>query len=371
MYPSAYRFETRISKEVKSLTDMGLVDEIIIAGIWAPGLRETEQQSDRIKVMRLKTVADKLNGSAVSKVIRVLFFNIKAFILFKQYKFSFINCHSLWILPLCVMLKKTTGAKLIYDAHELETEREGLNGMRQQLAKYLERVLISKVDKLIVVGDFIGNWYRQEYNLAEVYVIKNIPMRGQIVTSKSRILKEKLNIRPDEILFIYQGVLSEARGVDVLLKAFANADASKHIVFMGYGPSDAAIIHAAESHRNIHFHPAVPLEDLTKYTSSADLGVFFIDRETSLSYKYSMPNKFFEYVYSGLPVLMSDFPEMKQLADTYNCGWQVENNQASLEKFITELTMDVIRMKQPDVRLFSGNHSWEKESKSFEKIYER
>ena len=117
IYPSPYKFETRINKEVNSIIDMDLADEIIIVGTWGYGLEEFEQQSDKIKIRRIKTVFDSYKKNFIVKILCTLLFNIQVFFEFKNHKLSHLNCHSLWVLPLSVFLKKITSAKLIYDAH--------------------------------------------------------------------------------------------------------------------------------------------------------------------------------------------------------------------------------------------------------------
>lgn len=351
------------------MIDMGLADRVIIGGIWAPGLKEREQQSTKIEVVRIRTILDRHRGNPVFKLLATLIFNVKSYFLFKKYPVKYLNCHSLWVLPLCVAIKKATGATLIYDAHELETEREGLVGYPQKFAKWLERRLIKHADKIIVVGDFIGNWYRSNYGIDNVYVVRNIPLQQYRVCGKPRLLKEFLQIPKDEILFIYQGVLSDARGVDVLLEVFSRAGKGKHIVFMGYGSAEGKIQEAAARFPNIHFHPPVKLADLTRYTASADVGVFFIERKTSLSYRFCMPNKFFEYMYAGIPILISDFPEMNSIISTHNTGWQVASNAAALSEFINNLTPEAIINKKPDTEFFSQHFSWEKEAVQLKQVF--
>ncbi len=348
---------------------MGLATEVIIAGIWAPGLAEKEAQANNINIVRIKTFADRFRNNIVVKVAATILFNVYAFLRFKKQKVNYINCHSLWVLPLCVALKKATGAKLIYDAHELETEREGLRGMQQKFAKYLERKLIGHIDKMIVVGHFIAEWYKNSYGMQQVYVVRNIPLKQNRIQVKTCLLKDKFQIPYNDVLFIYQGVLSVARGINLLLDVFANSSPSKHIVFMGYGPSEGVIKAFAKRHANIHFQTAVPLSEIMSYSSSADIGIFFIEKKPSLSYEYSLPNKFFEYIYSGIPMLISNFPEMKQLIDEFNCGWQVNSSATSLAEFINTVSAEMIKDKTPDIERFSNALHWEKEAEQFREIY--
>ena len=79
------------------------------------------------------------------------------------------------------------------------------------------------------------------------------------------------------------------------------------------------IVSMSEARENIHHVKSVPIKELLEYTSSATIGcVLTIDN--CLNHKYSLPNKFFEYAMAGLPILVSDLPEMRKLVEKYDCG---------------------------------------------------
>lgn len=101
--------------------------------------------------------------------------------LVKAYKgktLEVIHCHDLEPLPIAVQLKKITGAKLIYDAHELETERNGLKGIRKKLSQWQEQRLMPFVDHLITVSPSILDWYARRYRSIPVSLVRNIPQNG-------------------------------------------------------------------------------------------------------------------------------------------------------------------------------------------------
>ena len=363
IYPSPYKFETRINKEVNSILEMDLADQIIIAGTWAAGLKESELQSDKIKIRRIKTIVDSLRKNVITKVLGVLFFNIRTFIEFRNQKLSHINCHSLWVLPLCVLLKKMTKAKLIYDAHELETERVGLYGVKQKLAKWLEKSLIKHTDSIIVVGHLIAEWYKKEYDVEKLYVIRNVPQLGTATNKKSNLLREKFNIPSSDLIYIYQGVINKGRGIDIMLDAFKNVATNNHLVIMGFGALENKVIYASKDCQNIHFMPAVKPHEIPIYTSGADVGLI-VAENLGLSYYYGMPNKLFEYLYCGLPVITSNFPEMGKIVNDYQCGWTISPEVSELANKINQ--MDLNRMQEKKILLSKlyNDINWEEESQN-------
>ena len=82
------------------------------------------------------------------------------FLLKKAYKYSpdVIHCHDISVLPFGVILKVLKGSKLIYDAHELESEKNGLTGKLSFLTRVVERLRLF-INSLIVVSPSIGKWY--------------------------------------------------------------------------------------------------------------------------------------------------------------------------------------------------------------------
>lgn len=361
IYPSPYKFETRINKEVNSILEMDLADQIIIAGTWAAGLKESELQTDKIKIRRIKTIVDSFQKNVITKVLGVLFFNIKIFIEFRNQKLSHINCHSLWVLPLCVVLKKTTEAKLIYDAHELETERVGLYGVKQKMAKWLEKSLIKYTDSTIVVGYLIAEWYKKEYNMEKLYVIRNVPLSDTVTSKKSNLLREKFNIPASDLIYIYQGVINKGRGIDIMIDAFKNVVRSNHLVVMGFGALESKVIEASKEYQNIHFMPAVKPDEIPLYTSGADIGLI-VAENFGLSYFYGMPNKLFEYLYCGLPVITSDFPEMGKIVNDYQCGWTISPEVSELANKINQMDLDQMQEKKLLLNKLYSDINWEKES---------
>jgi glycosyltransferase involved in cell wall biosynthesis len=374
IYPSPFIYETRILKETKSLIDNNLVDQIIIASTWNSGLLEFEQIDQRRSVKRFRLKSIYFKNSLMTKVVQYFEFIVKVFYHFRRVNLDFINCHSLLVLPIGVLLKKYGKCQiLIYDAHELETERVGLTGILQKGTKLLEKALIGYIDKMIVVSEPIAEWYMKEYNLKEVFVIKNMPYRIKLPISKPTLLKEKFEIPQEHILFIYQGLLMKGRGVDTLIEVFKNVPENKHIVFMGYGTSENMVKQVASTNKNIHFQPAVHPSEIIKYTSSADIGFNFITGQLCVSYQYSLPNKFGEYILSGIPVLVSSsLSYLSSVINENKCGWVLNSDNTDLlQNFIIQIDKVEIDKIAENVKVYSKKIGWELEENLFKKIYNK
>lgn len=309
---------SRVLKQTTSLTNAGVVKHVYISGLHLDGLKENEQINENISLKRFSLSTRKLSKNFFVQIIKYLEYCFRVTLFYRKKNIKMVNVHSLGLLPLGLLLKKIYKAKLVYDAHELETETNGSKGFRQKLSKWLEKKLIHKADMTLVVSESIADWYANEYNIARPPVVLNAPNTRELKINNH--FREQLGIREDQIILLYQGGLMPGRGVHLILEAFKQRKDDKVVaVFMGYGPLEADIKIAAEQHSNIYFFPAVPPQVVLDYTASADMGIHLI-QNTCLNHNYCMPNKLFEYAMAGLPVLVSNMKDMSELVTRYAMG---------------------------------------------------
>jgi glycosyltransferase involved in cell wall biosynthesis len=357
-------------KEARSLIDLGLVDEVHVLGFVEERLPFTEKISDKIFIHRLLLKSSTMD-SKIGRYLNFVIFFIKALFNVSKYKANLINCHSLHVLPLGVLLKFFTKSRLIYDAHELETEVKGSKGIVRVLIKVIERICMLFVDELIVVSDAIGEWYKQSYRLDNYTAIYNIPPQDKsIVDRDSSIFRKMLQLNTNDILFIYQGILSEPRGVFDILNTFLQAPSHLHIVFMGGGPLEKLVKDATRVNSNIHFHSYVNPSEVLNYTRGADVGIHII-KNTCLNHYFCLPNKIFEYFMAGIPFIVSDFPEMGKIVKSTNGGWLIEPNSQSLLETIKKISIDDIMEKQQSIQNAKPNFGWEIEELKYIPLYNR
>ena len=133
------------------------------------------------------------------------------------------------------------------------------------------------------------------------------------------------------------------------------------IVFMGYGQLEEDIKIASKENKNIFFYPAVAPEIVLEYTSSADIGISFIEN-TCLSYYYCLPNKLFEYSMVGLPVIVSNMKEMRELVEKYDMGIVVTDDKIeSMNNAIDKILQSDIKQMKQNARRCAEENSWEKQ----------
>ena len=369
VYPSSFKHESRILKETKSLIDSRLVDKIFIGAIWEKGTQEHEEIDSGREVWRVPLKTSILPNGTLAKSLKQIEWILRIFFRFRKEHINIVQCHNISSLLIGMLFKIFAKSKVVYDAHELETEKPGMTGIRKKISKITERLLLRYVDTVIVVSESIAEWYKGEYPSKTIYTIKNVPYAKKDKSGKSNIFREKFNLQDDEILYIYQGVLSAGRGIDILLNIFSEIDKKKHIVFMGYGLFENRIKEYESDFSNVHFQSAVGFHEVISYTKSADVGICLLTN-TCLSYFLALPNKLFEYVTSGLPVIVNDFPEMGSFVDKYECGWKVAINElSSITDLIEGMSKEDIKKKGENALKCKNRFGWHKEEEVLLEIY--
>ncbi|HGF7535547.1 TPA: glycosyltransferase [Vibrio cholerae] len=356
--------DSRVLKISKSLVGFGF-DSVVVA-MHNKGLLEKEEING-VKVRRIKLSTRSWPKWKPVQIIKYLEFLVRASTEFR--KTDIIHCNDLNALPVGLLIKLFgRGKKVIYDCHEYETETNGLNSYKKKAIKWLERTLITYADAVTTVSDSIANEYARLYRISKPYLVLNCPEYYE--QPKCNLFRDYLGIRNDQTIFLYQGGLSKGRGIELLLEAFSGLTSDKNVlVCMGYGPLENLIREKAQQTSIIFFHPAVSPNVLLNYTSSADYGVSFVE-DSCLSHRYCLPNKIFEYLMAGLPVLTSNLFEMKRLVEAENVGIVAEENTVEGFKKAVEASLNQeYSIIQQNVFKARKEYCWEEQEKVLKEIY--
>jgi glycosyltransferase involved in cell wall biosynthesis len=361
------KHRSREYKETTSITKAGFVDKVTFVVFWEEGAKVYEKLDGNREVYRIKLLSQRFKRNNLSRLLMIYEFSLRVILKFWNKKFGIVNAHSAETLPLASILKLFYSSKLIYDTHELETEKRP-SKLVNLYNKVFERIFIRFVDYIITVSPSIAEWYRKKYKNKKVYIVKNVPVVISDKSEGSDILKKEFNIQENELLFIYQGQFEQGRFVKPLLDIFTEIDSKKHILFMGYGRLEGKIIKYASNYKNIHFHSAVPINKILKYTRGADVGISLTEN-ICLSFYYTIPNKFFEYILSGIPVIASDFPDIRKLIDDYEFGWKVSPEKDEVKKLIDSITREQVIEKRKKAITARSQFGWHIEEKVLLGVY--
>jgi glycosyltransferase involved in cell wall biosynthesis len=291
------------------------------------------------------------------------------------------HCHDLNTLKVGMTLKQKLGTYLVYDSHELYRHKNRLKpagAFKKWYLARLERKGARMSDAIITVGYCISEWLAEEYKVKEPYVIYNAPApQSHFERDPEKDLRKALQIPAEDFLLVYSGAITFNRGLEQVLEAAAHVP-DLQMVLMGYG-SDAykeklqKIIDKGNAGDCIRFFGPVPHQDVSQYLSSADCGIAPIIN-ICLSYYFCAPNKLFEFVHAGLPVLASNFPEMSRVVEEYDLGFTFDPEDP-------ENIQEVIRnmMASPEKRAhFKGNtqaaadnYNWAMEEAKLVELYQK
>jgi glycosyltransferase involved in cell wall biosynthesis len=364
-----FRNESRVLKEVSSLLQRDVFSSVTIFALHSEGLAELEELSVNFKLFRIRINSRGLPSLIPFQLLKYVEFAVRVILQVLRQTPKVINVHSLALLPIGVLLKFLFRAKLVYDAHELETEVEGLNGLRQRLSRLVELICIPAVDLVITVGPMICDWYRKRYQINNVVAVLNCPPLKQV--ARRGRLREELGIGPQKIICLYQGALCSGRGIELLLDTFENSgDDSVVFVCMGYGELEDTIKSIAARCSRIYYFPAVPPSVVLDYTVDADIGFALIEN-TCLSYYLCLPNKLFEYAMAGVPLVCSPVPEMASLVQNYKIGALIEDaSPAGVMRAVQAVnSLDRVQLKL-SFNNFNSSFRWEEQEKVMIEAYQ-
>ena len=269
-----------------------------------------------IEVFRIKLLTKNWPKNPFFKIIKYLEFIIRFLCCFRDA--DIYHCNDIEALPLGFLVKFLFNrqAKIVYDAHEYEIEQSVFNKYQRLVFHFLEGALIKHADLVLTVSKSIADEYSRLYKIDQPKLVLNCPKYNSL--NKTNLLRKELGIRDDQKIFLYQGALSAVRGLKKLLFCFTKMnDDNNVVVFMGYGPMEDEIKNCKS--KNVFYREAVSPQDLLKYTSSADYGVFICDKICKNFY-YCLPNKLFEYLHAGLPVIVSDLYELGDFVKSNKVG---------------------------------------------------
>ncbi len=362
-----FKNDNRVYRMAKSLSQHGFPTTVVA---WKKGDVAEKENFNGVEVERVVVSSDK--WQRLNIIIGAIQYFEFAFRVISRYrKVDAWHCNDYEAFVIGVLAKITRPRlKLIYDCHELESHRNGKGAFMRFAIRTIEKLFISWAELVITVSPSIQEFYKRKYNLSFVALVRNLPNEMQV--SHSNTLREKLDLKDDQRVFLYQGMLAKGRGIEVLLNAFESRKTTDAvIVFMGFGALKEQIEAFAARNKNIFFVPAVSYAEIPLYTGSADVGVNSVE-PTCLSYKYSLPNKLFEYIQSEIPVITNPLPDCAALVNEYKVGRVIPVwNVAAINEVVDEMMKYELSVYQEHLKSAKKVLNWECEEKIFVEAYKR
>lgn len=242
-------------------------------------------------------------------------YNVRLFLKLLFLKKGILLANDLDTLLPNYLVSKLKKIPLVFDSHELFSELPSIQGRySQKVWKILEKWLVPKQKNFITVSNSIANWFKKNYNVNPL-VIKNLP------TSKNNPFTESKNN-----YILYQGALNKGRGLLALIEAMQKINIPLKIA--GDGPFKSEIqkkIIEFKVEDKVKLIGNIQPEYLFTITQKATLGIS-LEEDLGLSYRYSLPNKLFDYIQAKTPVVATYLPEIKQVVKNYKIGEIIKNH---------------------------------------------
>jgi len=233
-------------------------------------------------------------------------------------------------LPAVVRRKKHSNgrAKALYDSrdvymHARELARVG--GARRWLFETAERRWAHGCDAVLTVNDEYARILEGQLRVPRPPVVMNCPPRWTPPEPRPNLIRSALALPQETSIALYQGGLFSERGIEEAMDAIL-AVPEAALVLLGYGrlrDSLAAAVEREPYRGRVFLLPAVPPSELLLWTASADIMVMAI-QPTSLNHRHTTPNKLFEAMTAGVPVVASDLPGMATIVRETGCGVLVD-----------------------------------------------
>ncbi len=226
-----------------------------------------------------------------------------------------------YTLPFVTIIAKARRAKVYYNSRELYAFLGGLRKRPylQSIVKFIEKIFIRKADLVLTTGEMDSEFLEKFYSIKNTLVIRNIPLLQE--PSEKIDFRKIYGIGEEKVILLYQGVLLEGRGIPVIMRAMVSLPQTV-LVLLGDGEQKNNFKSMSEKLNisdRVIFAGTFSQTQLINYTAAADIGLSLIEN-ISVSYYHALPNKLFEYIMAGLPVLCSNLPQMKKIVEEYRVG---------------------------------------------------
>ncbi len=354
--------DSRVHKVCLTLTNLGY--EVLLIGRLLPDSLPMDERPYSSRRMRLIFKKGPLFYA---------FFNIRLFLFLLFRKKGLLVANDLDTLLANYLISKIKRVPLVYDSHEYFTEVPELKGrFAQKVWLAVEKRIFPRLKYVFTVNESIAGEYEKKYGVKPL-VVRNLPSKKTAAVAP--FSKAEVGMEEGKKVVILQGSgINIDRGGEEAVEAMAFVE---NAVLLIVGSGDALpllkkTVKDKGLENKVLFVPRQPRDMLYRYTAMADIGLS-LDKDTNLNYRYSLPNKIFDYIQCGVPVLASDLPEVAAIVRGYDVGMVLdEHSPAAVARAINlMLDEDFKSKKAANIKKAAAELLWENDEKKLISIYSK
>lgn len=358
--------DSRVEKEVKSLKDNGYNVEILA---WD---REKDYKLEKKKLYLGEHIIDIYRkgikasfGGGGKNLIPLIKFqiNILNFLIRNRNRVDVIHACDFDTALAAFLFCKIFRKKIVYDIFDYYVDAFNVPSKMKPIIRWMDKQIMQCSDAIIITNEArkeqIG-----DAKPKRLYIIHNTPYELESYDKTPYILHENTKLK-----IVYVGILSKGRFLEEICNVTKDMQGVE-LYIGGFGELEEKIKSIAERNKNINFLGKLTYKEVLELEKEADVLMAIYDPEIP-NHKYSSPNKLYEALMLGKPIIVAKNTGIDKLVEKEGIGWSIEYT----EKELDELLKKIINCNLPSVyetnnkELYKNYYSWSKMQEELLKIY--
>jgi glycosyltransferase involved in cell wall biosynthesis len=247
------------------------------------------------------------------------------------------------------------------------------NPTKKKIWLGVEQFIFPKLKKVFTVNASIAQIYEEKYKV-KLNVLRNVPRKSHLQLDSKATLRKQLNLPLDKKIIIMQGSgINVSRGGEEAVEAMQFVE-NTLLYIIGAGDAISLLkqmVIDLKLQDAVIFIAKLPYRELLNYTACADAGLT-LDKDNNLNYRYSLPNKLFDYFACGLPVIASKLVEIEKIHHQFPFGillTEVTAQSVAAAIRSVDVNAPVYQDWLVNIKKASELLCWENEEKIIEEVY--
>ncbi len=300
-------------------------------------------------------------------------FNLRLFFFLLIHKADVLVANDLDTLLPSFLMNKLRGIPLVYDSHEFFTETPEVihRPLVRGIWLTIEKNIVPRLPWMITVNESLAQIFTKKYGI-KTLAIRNVPSLRPL-PHPADLASEGIPVGHN-ILILQGSGINIHRGAEEVVEAMRYLE-NTILLIVGSGDVIETLKKMAEEPRiagKVIFIPRLPAEKLATLTAAAHIGLS-VDKDICPNYHFSLPNKLFDYIHAGTPVLASNLPEVRKIVEQWQIGRILPNHEprqiaATLHHMLSD--RESLTLYRQNCLKAREELCWEKEKIPLQKCYE-